>query len=88
MAWPININHVSCYGFSRNILPVLIRVIDDHSVQWINNTTILIGGVATGRFRFAECIWELEETNETVRSVKLIEGTVNSEDLTAAVLKI
>lgn len=87
MAWPDNLKRVKCEGFSNSILPIIRKAVDDERVEWIPGTQKLFVDLGTGQFKFAGCVWELEEMTEMVTRVSLLKGQLKTEDLTFAVLR-
>jgi hypothetical protein len=85
MAWPDNINHVKCTGFSKKILPHLKQHIDSGSVKWTDTHHWM--DESTGHFDWAGCEWEFTEIMETVIHIELLKGTLNDTSLTMAVLR-
>lgn len=86
MAWP-KLEKVDCIGFSRILLPYIKAALEAKSVEWIEDTCKLFMELGTGQFRWAGCVWELEEMAEWVTSIRLVSGHINNQDLTAAVLR-
>lgn len=86
MAWP-ELNRVSCQGFNRKILPIIAKAIDAEQVEWIKESCSMFAESFGGDFRYAGCIWHMEEFNEWVQSITLKEGTITDLDLTIAVLR-
>lgn len=82
MAWP-ELNMVSCRGFNRKILPIIAKAIDDEQVEWIKESCSMFGE----DFKYAGCVWHMEEFDEWVTSISLKEGTITDLDLTVAVLR-
>jgi hypothetical protein len=87
MAFPESLNHVGCIGFPETMRNAIVQAVESKEVEWLEDFTYVIGESASGRFRYAGCIWELYEIFEVVHSITLIEGTPNAEFLTFAVLR-
>jgi len=85
MAWPSNLNHVSCIGFPKRYLPIVKRAMDEEMVVW--GVCDLFMDMGRGRFTWAGIEWEITEMTETIVSIKLVKGELTGEDLTAAVLR-
>ena len=86
MSFPRNSDQIRCNGFSRAILPILIRAIKNAQVNWLEDTCKILLNIASGQFVFKDCVWEIIEIDEVVIKITLIEGIPN-QDLTAAVLR-
>ena len=85
MAWPINLNHVHCEGFSRALLPAIKDAVESRQVVWTRDPS-LFAESCHGWFSWAGCEWMLAEITELVVAIEHISGDLNSEDLTVAVL--
>jgi hypothetical protein len=85
MAWPDNSNGVNCYGFPKKFLPVIRKAIEEKMVTW--GRASMFAEACCAPFEWAGCKWELHEDSEVVCMIFLKEGTLNSEDLTAAMLR-
>ena len=79
-------NFIHCEGFPRALLSSIIFAIKNTNVKWENGSIIMSDRVI-GRFAWYGCVWELEEISDIVCRIQLIRGSLDSEDLTAAVLK-
>jgi hypothetical protein len=84
MAWPTH-GKVRCIKFDKRYLPTLRHAIDGKMVRWGNTSGFAESFLA--EFTWDGCLWELSEFCEIVESIKLIEGKLKEEDLTAAILK-
>jgi len=85
MAWPKNINSVTCIDFPESYLPALRSAIEHKMVEW--GKTNLFGGSCGADFHWAGADWHLTEEFETVGSIRLVSGKPEEEDLTLATLK-
>jgi len=83
MTWPKD-SHIACYGFSKDYLYAIKQAIDNKLVVWGRSSGIC--GAISCEFTWAECKWEIEELNEYVTGFKLLEGEIDPETLTAALL--
>lgn len=82
--WPKD-KYITCYGFSKEILPLLKRAIDGKMVVWGKSTGFC--AAFTTEFEWAGCKWSVDEMNEYITSFTLLKGTPDPESLTAALLK-
>jgi hypothetical protein len=85
MSWPDKLSHVDCIGFPKEWLPVIADAVDNQKVKWGKNDLFI--DLGTAQFEWADCTWEMTEMRECVRSISLLKGKPNAEDLTAAVLR-
>lgn len=86
MAWP-KLEKVSCHGFTRSLLPAIKIAIDAGTIEW-NRKTIQYGArFVKGQFHWCYCTWEMQEANDYIISIRFIDGLLDNEDLTAAVLR-
>lgn len=77
--------YTRCIDFPRKILPILARAIEKDEIVWINKE--MVGFNIRGDFKWLDCEWHIYENNNTVEYIKLVQGALDSEDLTAAVLR-
>ncbi len=84
MAWPKH-EYIDCIGFPRNYLPLVIRAIDERMVVW--GRAMAFAESVSSSFIWAGCVWEVDEFSEYIASIRLVSGTLDSEALTAAILK-
>lgn len=81
--------NIRCIGFPRQILPILLFAIMNVNgeIGWDEDSIKTFGNAAVGRFEWLGCCWELKEFVEVIHSIELISGKLDSEELTAAVLR-
>lgn len=77
MAWP-KVDKIACHGFSEKVLPYLIMAIDRYDAIWDPDTET---------YSWINCRWSVETISIYITSVWLVEGIIDSQDLTAAKLK-
>lgn len=81
--WP-KYEFISCYGFSKEILPLLKQAIDGKLVVWGRSSGYC--AAFTTEFEWAGCTWSVDELNEFITSFTLVKGTPDPESLTVALL--
>lgn len=84
MTWPKN-RYISCIGFDRKYLPVIQQALDGKMVVWGRSHGF--AEAISVEFSFAGCNWQLDEVSEYLTGIRLLEGKLTEEDLTAAILK-
>ena len=84
MSWPKN-RYIRCTGFPQEFLPAIKTALDGKMVVWGRSSGFC--EAFTTSFTFAGCEWEIDELNEYVEGIKLVNGNIDAEALTAAVLK-
>ena len=84
MAWP-TLDKVDCRNFPTKFLPAIKRAMDEKMVTW--GRCSMFADSCGADFEWAGCKWHMEEISEWVVSIRLVEGNLNSEDLTAALLR-
>jgi hypothetical protein len=85
MAWPTNINSVTCIDFPKSYLPALRSAIEHKMVEC--GKPSLFAGSCGVDFHWAGCDWHLTEDFEIINSISLLRGKPEEEDLTLATLK-
>ena len=85
MPWP-KLDKVKCFDFPRHLLPAIKNAVDSNQVEWDLYPSIWADS-CIGHFEWAGCQWEMIENQETVKIITLVRGTLNSEELTIAVLR-
>jgi len=74
-----------CHGFNKLILPHILKAFENKEVKWTYQS-----GFAqsfSGKFIWLDCEWKIDEMNEYITDIWLLKGTLDSVDLTAAVLR-
>ena len=84
MAWP-KLDQVGCHGFPRQLLPLIVKAIDDEQVEW--GRVGMFAEYCGAEFCWMSCNWKLNEYNEVVQDISLIKGKLDHPDLTAAMLR-
>lgn len=85
-SWPRELISISCKGFSKEILPVLINVFNE---KHIIKRTWFFGSRFT-RIEWAGVQWMIEETAEfssVVTAVYIINNSLTDEDILFNILK-
>lgn len=77
---------IKCVGFPKQILPVILFAIRNTRVNWISETCKMYDNYMSGNFLWMDCEWQLIEQFEIITEIRLKNGSLNSEDLTALVL--
>jgi len=86
MAWPKNLENITCIGFPAVLLPLVINAIDSKQVEWAEVSMFCES--CSAKFHYLGCKWELNEFCETVQSIRFVKGVLpKNEELTAAVLR-
>lgn len=85
MAWPKELNSVSCIGFNKDMLPRIKSAIDSGKVVW--GQVRLYNEACFAEFTWAGCRWTLHEFTEVVSSITLVDCRDATPELTAAVLQ-
>lgn len=80
--WP-KPEYIYC-NFPRDLLEPIISAIKVGSVKW--GRSCGFGEAFTSTFYFAECEWEINEVNEIITSISLVNGVIDTEVLTVAIL--
>lgn len=75
---------VMCIGFPDTYFPALKHAVENQLIKW--GKCNLYVGSCVAEFEWASATWELQEMNECVTAIRLLKGTPNEMDLTAAVL--
>lgn len=85
MAWPNNLNRVTCIGFNPNILFRLKSAVESGKVVW--GEVRLYNEACFAEFAWAGCKWTMHEFNEMVSSITLVDCRDATPELTAAALQ-
>lgn len=83
MTWPKD-EYIHCIGFDKKYLPVLKMALDSKLVVWGRSHGF--AEAVSCEFKWAGCLWQMDEVSEYVTGFRLLEGTIEPEALTAAML--
>ncbi len=83
MAWPKD-NDIAT-NFPKKFLPYIQQAIDNKQVKW--GDVSMWASSCLAQFEWAGCKWSFNESFEVVYQITLLEGKLDSIDLTAAVLR-